>query len=418
MRSDREILYVDMNSFYASVEGMLNPSLQGKSFAVCGSTEERRGIILAKSDPAKKCGVKTGMAKWDAERHCPNLIMVPPQYDEYRKYGLLKNRECEAFTDLVEPLGWDECAMDVTGSRRLFGTGYEIADTIRKNLKEKYNLTASIGVSFSKIIAKLASDMKKPDAITVIDRDHLEDIVWPLPITDMCFVGFSTANLLMQCGINKLGDLAHATPERLQRLLGKNGLMLWRWVNGDDNDPVLHKDAVSPIKSLGHSSTCISDLVDNEEVWKCLLDLSQDLGYRLRVNRLAARGVQVMVRDSAMEFKQFQGMLTTHTQSPFLLAEKGMELFKRNYRWKKEVRALSIRAIQVVPKSTPQQFDMFYSAEKIKRQEDLDDAIYDLRRRFGNQAVYSATLMGDHKMPASSVQDTYMPGPMSRQMKG
>ena len=414
---NKEILYVDMNSFYASVESMLKPALRGKAFVVCGSTEERRGIVLAKSDLAKKCGVKTGMSKWDAERCCPNLIMVPPHYDEYRKYGLLKTRECEQFTDLVEPLGWDECAMDVTGSRLLFGSGYEIAEKIKKNLKEKYNLTASIGISFTKVLSKLGSDMRKPDAITVIDREHFEEIVWPLPITDLCFIGFSTASLLMQLGINKLGDLAHASPEKLQRCLGKNGLMLWRWVNGDDNDPVLHKDAVSPIKSLGHSSTCISDLVDNDEAWKCLLDLSQDLGYRLRANMLAARGVQVMVRDSAMEFKQFQGMLTTHTQSPFLLAEKGIELFKRNYHWKKGVRALSIRAIQVVPKSTPQQFDMFCNAEKIKKQEDLEDAIYDLRRRFGNQSVYAATLMGDHKMPASSVQETYMPGPMNRQMK-
>ena len=414
MQNHRVVLYSDLNSFYASVEGMLNPYLRGKAFAVCGNAEERRGIVLAKSDLSKKRGVKTGMSIPDALMHCPDLMIVPPHYDEYRKYSLLVRREYESYTDLVEPYGWDECSLDVTGSRLLFGSGFEIAEKIRKSIREKYGLTASIGVSFCKIISKLASDMKKPDATTVIDKEHFEETVWPLPITDMCFIGYSTAITLMQMGIITLGDLAHASPEKVHRSLGKNGVLIWRYANGEDYSQVMHKDFVPPIKSLGHGSTCVSNLVNNDEAWKCFLDLAQDLGHRLRVNELAASGVQVMVRDSTMEFKQFQCMLTSTTQSPLALAEKSMELFQKNYHWKNEVRALCIRAIQLVHKNTPQQLDLFCSPHKRKAQEDLDDAIYALRSRFGNHAVYPATLMGDHKMPTSNVHEFYMPGPMSR----
>ena len=414
MQNHRVILYSDLNSYYASVEAMLQPYLRGKAFAVCGNIEERRGIVLAKSDLAKRRGVKTGMSIKDALLHCPKLIIVPPHYDEYRKYSLLVRREYEQYTDLIEAIGWDECALDVTASRLLFGSGYEIAQNIQKGLREKYGLTASIGVSFCKIIGKLASDMRKPDAITVIDREHFEEIVWPLPITDMCFIGYSRATTLMKIGINTLGDLARASPEKLYRVFGQDGVLIWRYANGEDYSAVIHKDFVSPIKSIGHGSTAVSNLVNDEEVWKCMLDLAQDLGHRLRVCEMAARGVQISVRDSGMEFKQCQGMLSSATQSPRFLAEKAMELFKRNYRWTKEVRALCIRVIQVVPKDTPQQVDFFCDPQKKQAQERLDDTIDALHNKFGNQCIYPAVLMGDHKMPKSSVQETYMPSPMSR----
>ena len=189
---ERTILHSDMNCFYASVEMMLDPSLRGKAVAVCGSTENRHGIVLAKSELAKKAGVKTGMVNWEARQLCPNLIMVKPQYDQYLKYSKLARNIYQRYTDQAEPYGMDECWLDVTGSRSVCGDGAKIAENIRQTVKEELGLTVSIGVSFNKIFAKLGSDMKKPDAITEITRESFRDKVWPLPASDLLYVGRAT----------------------------------------------------------------------------------------------------------------------------------------------------------------------------------------------------------------------------------
>lgn len=239
MDNERVILQSDMNSFYASVEMMLNPELKGKPVAVCGSTEERHGIVLAKSDLAKKAGVKTGMVNWEARQLCPGLIVVPPQYDQYLKYSKLARQIYHRYTDLVEPYGMDECWLDVTGSG-VCGTGMEIAEAIRQTTKEELGLTVSIGVSFNKIFAKLGSDMRKPDAITEIKWDNFKEKIWPLDAAELLYVGRATENKLAQYGIRTIGDLAKTSPDTLQHMLGINGLKLWMYANGTDTSRVMH----------------------------------------------------------------------------------------------------------------------------------------------------------------------------------
>ena len=229
MDNERVILHSDMNSFYASVEMMLNPELKGKPVAVCGSTEERHGIVLAKSDLAKKAGVKTGMVNWEARQLCPGLIVVPPQYDQYLKYSKLARQIYHRYTDLVEPYGMDECWLDVTGSS-ICGTGMEIAEAIRQTTKDELGLTVSIGVSFNKIFAKLGSDMKKPDAITEIRLDNFKERIWPLDAAELLYVGRSTENKLAQYGIHTIGDVAKASPETLQHMLGISGIQVTKEV--------------------------------------------------------------------------------------------------------------------------------------------------------------------------------------------
>lgn len=229
METDRVILHSDMNSFYASVEMMLNPALKGKPVAVCGSTEERHGIVLAKSDLAKKAGVKTGMVNWEARQLCPGLIVVPPQYDQYLKYSKLAHQIYHRYIGLVEPFGMDECWLDVSGSG-IYGTGLEIAEAIRQTTKDELGLTVSIGVSFNKILAKLGSDMKKPDAITEIKHDDFKERIWPLDAAELLYVGRATEAKLSKYGIHTIGDVARTSPETLQHLLGVNGLKLWRCV--------------------------------------------------------------------------------------------------------------------------------------------------------------------------------------------
>lgn len=411
---ERTILHSDMNCFYASVEMMLDPSLRGKAVAVCGSTENRHGIVLAKSELAKKAGVKTGMVNWEARQLCPNLIMVKPQYDQYLKYSELARNIYQRYTDQVEPYGMDECWLDVTGSRSVCGDGAKIAENIRQTVKEELGLTVSIGVSFNKIFAKLGSDMKKPDAITEITRESFRDKVWPLPASDLLYVGRATTAKFNNYGIHTIGDIAAADPNLLKRMLGVNGLQLWQYATGKDDTPVMHKDFVSPIKSVGHGITCIADLLNEEEVWKVMLELSQDIGHRLRLHKLKATGVQISVRSNDLGYRQFQGPLSFSTQSPMLMAKKALILFHDNYRWSTPVRAVTVRAINLIPQESPEQIDLFTDMRRMEKVEKLDDCIEEIRRRFGKRAVFQACLLGDLKMPIDNRHMVQMPGVMGR----
>lgn len=260
----RAILHSDMNSYYASVEMMLDPKLRGKAIAVCGSTETRHGIVLAKSELAKRQGVKTGMANWEAQRCCPGLITVPPHYEQYIKYSKLAHEIYGRYTDLVEPFGMDECWLDVSGSSCM-GDPLSIAEEIRQATKEELGLTVSIGVSFNKIFAKLGSDMKKPDAITCITPESYKTQVWPLNASELLGVGPATTRKLAMRRINTIGDLANCDPERLHAWLGVNGLKLWQYANGADASRVSPYDYTAPIKSVSHGITCSADLHTNEE---------------------------------------------------------------------------------------------------------------------------------------------------------
>lgn len=408
----RTILHSDMNSFYASVEMMLNPSLRGKALAVCGSVEDRHGIVLAKSQLAKKAGVKTGMVYWEARQRCPDLIVVPPQYDEYIKYSRLAHEIYYRYTDLVEPFGMDECWLDVTKSGYCGGTGMEIAEKIRKATREELGLTVSIGVSFNKIFAKLGSDLKKPDAITEISENGFREKIWPLAASEMIYVGRATEAKLAKYGIHTIGDLAHASPTFLKQLLGVNGIALWQYANGLDQSRVMHKDFYSPVKSIGHGSTCISDLKDNEAVFKVMLELAQDVGHRLRIHGLTARGVQLWIRSSDLSGIQCQCKLPFRTQLPNELTAAAFQLFQEQYDWRQNVRAVCIRAIDLVPYCQGEQLSVFIDNEKRERRERMEDAVETLRGRFGKAAITYAVLLGESKIPGDGRDKVKMPGLM------
>lgn len=410
--AERVILHSDLNAFYASVEMMLNPSLRGKAVAVCGSTEDRHGIVLAKSELAKKAGVKTGMVNWEAKQTCPSLIVVPPQYEQYLRFSKMTREIYHRYTDQVEPFGMDECWLDITGSQKILGSGLMIAEEIRRTTREELGLTVSIGVSYNKIFAKLGSDMKKPDAITVITEDDYKTKVWPLPASDLLYVGRATTKKLARYGIKTIGDIAECHPDFLKHLFGINGIALWKFANGTDTSRVMPADYYSPVKSIGHGITCTADLESNDDIWKVMLELSQDIGHRLRVHELVARGVQISIRDSELGFKQYQAQLSNPTRSPIEVAIKGYNLFETNYRWITPVRALTIRAINLIPRTIPQQLDLFDDAVRREKRDKIETAVEEIRRRFGNRAILSASLMGDIKMPGKGVHEVVMPGIM------
>ncbi|MBR1810125.1 MAG: DNA polymerase IV [Clostridia bacterium] len=412
MFTERAILHSDLNCFYASVEMMLDPSLRGKAIAVCGATEERHGIVLAKSDLAKKAGVKTGMVNWEAQRLCKDLILVPPQYDQYLKYSKLVRAIYQRYTDQVEPYGMDECWLDVTGSRKCCGSAMEIAEKIRRSVKEELGLTVSIGVSFNKIFAKLGSDLKKPDAITEISVENFKDKVWPLHCSDLLYCGPATTKKLESRGIHTIGDIAETNPEYLKSFLGVNGYALWTYASGNDQSRVMHKDFESPIKSVGHGITCMADLENNEEVYRVMLELSQDVGHRLRVHELSATGVQIYVRGDDLFGSQFQCKLPAKTQLPSEIANAGFDIFRQRYPWGTKVRAVCVRAIGLVPKNENEQLSLFDNTLRRQKKEKLQDAIEALRGRFGKAAITYATLLNDLKMPVDGRDKVRMPGMM------
>ncbi len=391
----------------------LDPSLRGKAVAVCGSTEERHGIVLAKSELTKKAGVKTGMANWEARSVCRDLIMVPPQYDQYLKYSKLTQAIYQRYTDLIEPFGMDECWLDVTGSQKVFGSAMYIAEKIRQETREELGLTVSIGVSFNKVFAKLGSDMKKPDAITEIRSDDFKEKVWPLNVNEMIYCGPATTKKLARFGVVTIGQLAQLDPGFMKLLLGVNGVALWQYANGLDRSRVMHRDVVSPVKSIGHGITCITNLENEEEVWRVMLSLCQDIGHRLRCHELTARGVQIAIRGDDLFGLQFQCKLPISTQLPSEIAAAAFRLFKDKYQWYHKVRAVTIRAIDLAPKNdVSDQLSIFIDTAKLQVRERLEDAIEEIRERFGKQAITYATLLGDIKMPEDGREKVRMPGIM------
>ena len=289
-----------------------------------------------------------------------------------------------------------------------------IAESIRKTVREELGLTVSIGVSFNKIFAKLGSDMKKPDAITEITEDTFKEKIWGLPCSELIYCGSATTKKLDRMGIRTIGQLAQADPRLLQNSLGVNGYALWTYANGKDTSRVMHRDFVSPVKSVGHGITCNADLVNEDDVWKVMLSLTQDIGHRLRLHGLSARGVQIAVRGNDLFGSQYQTKLPFKTQLPSEIATAAFHIFKSNYGWRTHVRAVTVRAIDLVPVNATEQLSLFNDNERRDRRERLEDCVEEIRGRFGKEALTYCALLGDLKMPGDGREKVKMPGMMYR----
>ena len=318
----RTILHSDMNSCYASIEAKLNPKLKNKAMAVCGDPKNRHGIILAKSQEAKIMGIKTGEAIWQAKIKCPNLILVPPHYEKYLEFSRKARKIYYSYTNRVEPFGLDECWLDVSESLKLFGSGEEIANEIRQRMRNELGITVSVGVSFNKVFAKLGSDLKKPDATSVIKRENFKKIVWPLDISSIIGIGKSTKRKLNGIGIYTLGELAKTDVKTVKGILGINGLYLWQYANGFDDRPVKDYSYKEVIKTIGNSSTLVEDLYTNEEVYNIFQILSLNVSKRLREANLSSMGIKIFIRDNNLFSYEFQAPINTPTQSSIIFLQK------------------------------------------------------------------------------------------------
>lgn len=395
---ERVILHSDLNAFYASVEEMMNPSLKNVPMAVGGSVAQRHGIILAKNQLAKKCGVSTGEALWEAQQKCEGLVFIPPHMEKYIQISKRVREIYERFTPTVESFGLDECWLDVTHIKE---EGEKIAYRISNVIKSEIGMTVSIGVSYNKIFAKFGSDYKKPDAITVITKDNYKDIVLTAPVEDLFFVGPATQRKLNWKNVRTIGDIAKYNRKTLISWFGKNGGMIWDFACGYDCSPVAPYEYIPPIKSIGRGTTCISDLVNNEEVKKVIYDRSLQVSHSLRKNGLIARRLQISIRDKNLWSREHQCKFPYPTQAWHDIGFQAYELFKQRYHWSYPVRALTVRAIDLIPVGQPEQISLFWDQDKRQKNETIEKTIEAIKGRFGKNAVVPAVVM-DSKVPVNS----------------
>jgi len=401
----RVILHCDLNNFFASVECLYNPAIRNYPVAVCGDQDLRHGIVLAKNYIAKKYGIITGEAIWQAKKKCPDLVVINPNYPLYLRFSKEAQEIYLRYTNLVESFGIDECWMDVSESTRLYGSGENIANEIKETIKSELGITASVGVSYNKIFAKLGSDLKKPDAVTVISEENYKELVWKLPVKELLYVGTSTRRKLNKVGIFTIGDLAETPPSFLRDYLGKWGETLWIFANGLDDTEVTIIDYESIIKGIGNSMTTARDLVNNEDVKLTFCVLAESVAERLRKHNFKGRTIQIYIRDNELNSIERQAKLGFPTYISREILNKSMEIFNNNWNWHKPIRSLGIRATDLVEANTYSQLSIFEAQNKRIKLEALEQSIDMLRERFGHYCVQRALLLKDKSLNANPVED-------------
>ena len=381
---EKTIIHVDCNYFYACVEELYHPEFRGKPMAVGGDAEARHGIILTKNPEAKAFGVQTGEALWQAKQKCPRLIIVKPNYRLYQRFSRLARAIYSDYTPTIQSFGLDECWLDVTGCTHLFGNGEQIAHTIRERIKRELGITVSVGVSWNKIFSKLGSDYKKPDAVTVITPDNFKEIVWPLPVGDLLYVGPATKQKLRSKGIMTIGDLARTKPDLLDYWFGKIGLVIYRFANGYDTSPV---EEGYTDQSVGNSQTTPRDLICDQDAKIIFYMLAESVASRLREGGFLGTTVQIGVRDNELQSFQRQMKITRPTCLSNELCDTAMKLLKQNHDWSKPLRSIGVRACNLIPATTPEQLTLLEDENQRKRREQLERTVDDIRRRFGHYSI-------------------------------
>ena len=394
---EKVILHCDCNNFFASVEASMFPELNNYAFAVCGDPEYRHGIILAKNEKAKKYGVQTAEPIWKAKSKCKNLVLVKPHYEKYREYSKKIFEIYCRYTDLVEPFGMDECWLDVTGSQKLFGSGEKIANELREVIKREVGVTISVGVSFNKIFAKMGSDYKKPDAVTVITKDNFKALLYPLPAGELFTVGKKASDKLKNVGINTIGDIAEIGEGILENLLGVQGKVIFQYANGYDYSKVNHFQYRDAYKSIGNGMTFKTDLKTWADVRTCVFFLSDKVSARLRKHDVACAGLQVGIRDTSLKTIMRSCSLDSPTDLAYDLAEIALKLIEENVDVEeKPIRALSITGTKLLDSYSLFSQVSFFDIEehqKHEKEERLELARDKIRKKYGLEKLKRCSLM-------------------------
>ena len=386
LSEDRIILHADCNSYFASVESIDHPEWKLVPMAVCGDPELRHGIVLAKNELAKAYHIQTAETIYSAKKKCPDLLLVPAHHEKYKAVCERINAIYESYTDLVERFSIDESFLDVTGSRHLFGSGKEIADELRRRIREEIGVTVSVGVSFNKTFAKMGSDYKKPDATTVISRENYKGLLWPLPIGELLFVGKSGASILKDHGILTIGDLAQADPASISSFFGKTGVHLQQAARGEDLSPVLPTGYEEQPKSISHNVTFDHDLSDPTEIVAGITLISDQVGTRLRRKKLFASVVQIQIKDTSLKVINRQKQLVQYTCNTRLIRDTAVRLLRENWPEGMPIRMLSV-GVTGLSLDGSQQLDLFMDTAKAEKAQRLDEAVDSIRAKYGKQSI-------------------------------
>ncbi len=395
---ERVILYSDLNNFFASVEIALNPTLKGKPLIVCGDPEKRRGVVLAKNEEAKKYGIKTAETVYAALQKCPDIQTVGAHHGEYKRYSKKVVEIYRRFTDAVEECSIDECALDVTESAFLFGSGYEIAEKIRRTVQEELGLTVSVGVSFNKVFAKLASDLKKPNAVTEITRENFRQVVWRLPVGELLFVGKATGESLYKMGVRTIGDLANCDVALLQRRLGKRGLQLYRYARGEDDEPVRAEKKKEDLKSVGNSTTLPKDIADREEVKRWFYVLAESVSARLKAADVGrASTVHIVVRNPKLEDTTCQTKIPPTTLCGDI-AKAAYALYCDKFPVGTKVRMLGITVSGFDYHIEQMRMENFLEEGKAyEKRERVENAVAKLREKYGYASMQRGVVLEEEQ---------------------
>ena len=409
---DRVILHCDCNNYFASVELLDKPELRDQPVAVAGDPEGRHGIILAKNQIAKNYGVQTAETLWQAKKKCPGLILLPPHMDKYRAMSRRVNAIYLDYTDQVEAFSIDESWLDVTASRNLFGDGAAIADLLRRRVREELGITISVGVSWNKTFAKMGSDYKKPDATTVITRENVSQILYPLPVTDLIFVGKSSGQVLARHGIHTIGDLAACSMAEAEAWLGKGGKGLWLAARGLDDSPVRCYGEHEAVKSVGNGMTYPQDLVGREACIAGLTPLCESVGARLRAQHLKCRTITLQIKDPQLKVISRQKPVDPPTNLTRYLLREVIQLLESAWPEDAPVRLFTVTAGSLVDESAPVTAQLSFLEEAPRedpRQRRLEQVLDGLRNRFGQDAIATArglTAPAMHRAGKSSLEKT------------
>lgn len=409
MRMDRVILHCDLNNFYASVEQKAHPEYDGMPLAVCGNPEVRHGIVLAKNMLAKAAGVQTGEAIWISRKKCPGIVFVPPHYDEYVRYSKEVFDIYTEFTDRVESFGLDECWLDVTGSLRLFGCdGKALADRIRETVKERTGLTISVGVSFTKVLAKLGSDLKKPDATVLLPRESYMDIIGDMSPSELIMIGKSTSAKLDKLGIHTIRALAAADRDMLRDHFGIIADRMSDAARGVEKEEVrLYNDRRAP-KSVSHGTTTPRDMTTEEDVRIVVYALAELVAMRLRRYGFSAEGVGITVREAAtLSHKSAQCTLPSPTSNAATIAENALALLPKLHTFPAPLRAVSVAATKLSDGSMTQL--SLFDSERDEREEKLEKSIDDIRGKYGYKAVKRGLMLKNDLANNLHEDDDFLP---------
>jgi len=419
--TSRAIIHSDMNSFYASVEQAEQPCLRGRSVIVGGDEESRHGIVLAASYEAKRRGVKTAMALWQARKACPEAVIVPPHYELYQRYSRLARRIYYDYTDLVEPFGLDEAWLDVTGSLALFGGDARlVAEEISERVAQELGVRVSVGLSWNKIFAKFGSDHDKPDGLMAIAPRDVADTVWRAPVRDLLYVGPATERKLRRVGISTIGALAQAPTELLVHELGKMGGVLQGFARGLDTSPVRPLDpsagdAAHVVKSVGNAVTCPFDVEDERLARQVVWLMGESVAQRLRALGLKARTVGATGRDfSTLRSRSRQRTLDRPTNLTGEICHAAADLLMDDWDLPRErLRAIGVRATELVPAAGPLQLDLEGVEARRERMLALDRATDALRARFGNHAVRRLSELSSERLAQLDPERDHVIHPVS-----